>query len=249
MHRELGTILKSTSESAVAKLKNTFMKNLIAFAAVTLAVSLLGCQDTKEERTGLPDVSAFKKIGMEIPLETGIQWMEAFQQKYNPQGRLLYPDYSISGSRLETALTSINNLTGVAFHHATDDLGQHHFIVIPVDASLSLWTDIEGRLYIDANTNTIITREVAQTWSQRYEQANPEQIWFHFFGSNIFSEILQIPYFDNLEIEPAINILNLTPQLLLIVGQEDLLNIGGRYKTEDTKVYDASSPCPPCPVN
>jgi hypothetical protein len=225
------------------------MKNFIAFAAVMFAVSLLGCQDTKEEGTGLPDVSAFKKIGMEIPLETGIEWMNAFEQKYNPQGRELFPDYNISEGRLQVALASVTNLTGVAFHHATDDSGNHHFIAIPVDSSLSLWTQIEGRQYVDANTNTVISQEVARAWSQNYEQANPGQIWFHFFGSDIFTEIFEIPYFDKLEIEPAINILNLTPQLLLIVNQEDLLNIGGRYKTETTKVYDASSPCPPCPVN
>jgi hypothetical protein len=233
------------------------MKNLIALAAVTFAVSLLGCQDTKEERTGMPDVSAFKKIGMEIPLETGIEWMSAFEEKYNAQGRLLSPDYNVSDVVLESAFESVTSLTGVAFHHAIDEAGEHHFIVIPVDPSLSLWTNIEGREYIDANTSTVISKEVARAWAQNYEQANPGQIWFHFFGSNIFDEIFDLPYFHNLEIEPAISTLNLTPQLLLIINADDLVNtdsvdsvsIGGRYKTETTKVYDASSPCPPCPVN
>jgi len=224
------------------------MKNLIAFVAVTVAVSLLGCQDTKDER-GLPDVSAYKKVGMEIPVETGMQWMEAFQQKNNPSGRLLFPDYSVSDDLMETLLESVDNLVGVAFHHAIDASGEHHFIIIPVDGTLSLWNDIDGRLYVDANTNTTVSQETAREWAHTYELDNPGEIWFHFFGSDIFEEMTDLPFFHKIQIEPAINILNLTPQLLLIVSAEGILGLGGRVSTETTKVYDASNPCPPCPVN
>lgn len=224
------------------------MKNLVAFVAVAIAVSLLGCQDTREDR-GLPDVSAYKKVGMEIPLETGLQWMEAYQKKHNPQGRLLLPDYEVSDVLMEDLLESVNGLVGVAFHHAIDASGTHHFLVIPVDGTLSLWNNVEGRIYVDANTNTIISQETARTWAQNYETANPGQIWFHFFGSDIFDEMVALPFFNNVQIEPAINILNLTPQLLLIVSADGLLGLGGRQRTESSKVYDASNPCPPCPVN
>jgi len=78
--------------------------------------------------------------------------------------------------------------------------------------------------------------------------AYPDEVWFHFFGKDIFDEIAAIPYFTTLNIEPAINDQNSTPQLLLIIANEQT-NTGGRTNSYDeAMVYDASSPCPPCAV-
>ncbi len=38
-----------------------------------------------------------------------------------------------------------------------DDNGVHHFIVIPVTTSFDVWSQIPGRIYIDANNDTEIT--------------------------------------------------------------------------------------------
>jgi hypothetical protein len=223
------------------------MKNLFVFAAVFFAVSLLGCQDTKEENGSNPDLSTIKSIGMQIPNETGRLWIEAYNKKNNIAGRLFGSQYNVSAAQLQACLSSVSDLAGMTFHHAIDDAGMHHFIIVPVGGSLSVWSDIEGKIYLDANTNASITRDEAIAWTNNYKQENPDEIWFHLFGKNIFDEILTISYFENMEVVPALNILNLTPQLLLIIEDDTLLNIGGRTETE-SRTYDASSPCPPCPM-
>ena len=54
-----------------------------------------------------------------------------------------------------------------------------------------------------------------------------------------------LPYFNDVDIEPALNTLNLEPELLLIVWNESL-NLSGRTSAENATVYDASNACPPC---
>jgi hypothetical protein len=224
------------------------MKNLFVFATVFFGLSFLGCQDTREENNALPDASFHKSIGTEIPLETGLRWIDAYNNKQQAGGRVKTTLYTISSSQLGTLTTSLTGLIGVAFHHAIDDAGEHHFIVIPVDLTLSLWNPLFSRPYIDANTNTEIDRSVARQWTNNYKNAHPNGIWFHFFGSLIFQEISLIPYFTNLQIVQAINDQDLSPQLLLIV-EDETEDAGGRLNTSSTKVYDMSSPCPPCPMN
>jgi hypothetical protein len=232
------------------------MKKLLFFAIAYLGISLLGCQDGMDENQFLDrDLIHYRNIGEEIPVETGVRWIQAYRSREQKAGRveLLFTNYSVSASKLEQLLTSVDGITGVAFHYALDAFGQRHFILIPVDESLSLWESDDEKKYIDANTNTFISKQTAQTWTANYEAANPGEIWFHFFGSDIFDEILTISYFEDLLIEPALNDLNLSPQLLLIILNgggflDDLL--GGRAKEgEQGRVYDASSPCPPCAVH
>jgi hypothetical protein len=225
------------------------MKTLSALIVLFLAMSLLGCQDTNDApKAALQNVSAFRNIGHQIPLETGLRWMEAYNKKNSIQGRDETTGYFITASELQSGLQAIPNLTGVVFHHAIDDAGEHHFITIPIDESLSVWSYIPERKYIDANTNSEISAVTARLWALNYELAYPEEVWFHFFGKDIFDEIAAIPYFTTLNIEPAINDQNLTPQLLLIIANEQT-NTGGRTNGYDeAMVYDASSPCPPCAV-
>lgn len=223
------------------------MKNLFSFTVVFLAVSMLACQDTKDEPISvLHDVAYYKTIGTQIPVETGLRWMDIYDQKSDLSGRR-NPKYVVSANQLKTSLQSVENLTGVAFHHALDDNGAHHFIIIPVDESLSIWKSIPGRVYIDANTNTEISRSDARKWAKNYEEANADGIWFHFFGSNIFDDISTIPYFTKMNIRPAIKDLDLSAQLLLIIHKGNLGLSSGRLSSDDTVIYDASSPCPPCP--
>jgi hypothetical protein len=225
------------------------MKNLFASTVIFFAVSLMACQDTKEESVNnVRDITFYKNVGEQISVETGNRWMDAYNAKEVNQGRVnTTTSYAISASQLENLTESVSNLTGIAFHHALDDAGTHHFIAIPITESLSVWSPIPGRVLIDANTNTEISRSEARRWTQNYQDANPNKIWFHFFGTNIFDEITSISFFNSLTIEPAINDLNLTPQLLLIIT--DIAgSSNGRLTSDRTMVYDASSPCPPCGV-
>ena len=224
------------------------MKSYIVPTTIYFSLLLLACQDTGEDlKNASADVAFYKTIGEEIPFETGMQWMEFYKDKNSEQGRVALATYTISASRVEQMLQSVSNPAGVAFHYGKDWLGVKHIIAIPVDESLSLWSSIPGRVFVDANTGNVISQSLANTWAQNYKNAHPTGIWFHFFGQDIMDEITAIPFFNSIDIEPAINILNLTPQMLLIVWNEDL-NILGRTTEDEGRIFDASYPCPPCAV-
>jgi hypothetical protein len=222
------------------------MKNVFGFVIALVICSLLSCQDSKEElKTTPPDISHLKTVGMKIPAEAAVSWIEAHNER-NASARLDGLLYSVNSAELQLLLSSVDELVGVAFQYGLDENGVKHIIAIPVDQSLTLWSSISGRVYIDANTSTEISQSTAHAWALNYQTANPTAIWFHYFGGNIFDEIVSVSDFVGLNIVPALNILNLTPQLLLIVGNTE--SILGRVGTE-TSVYDASYPCPKCAVH
>jgi hypothetical protein len=222
------------------------MKNILAFLGLVCFASLLSCQDSKDEwRPATPDLSEYKSVGMRIPAETGARWIQAYNERTPQSTRLDGILYSISSAELQSVLNSVDKLVGVAFQYGIDDYGIRHILVVPVDETLRLWTDIEGRKYVDANTGLPITKGKAETWAKNFQAANPNAIWFHYFGRTIFDEILTTSDFVGLDIVPAINDLDLSPQLLLVVGNSTSLL--GRTSTE-TPVYDASYPCPKCEV-
>ena len=224
------------------------MKSPIAFILLFLTVSFLGCQDSREDLKTNSELDFYKTIGEEIPFQTGIDWIEFYHAQNNINGRTkLLTNYSVSESQLQTLMGSVAELVGVAFHYGTDSWGTKHIILIPVENSLTLWSTIAGRLYVDANTGNQISQSTAQAWATNYKNAHPSGIWFHFFGADIFDEIQALPYFESIDIEPGIDVLNLTPELLLIVWNDALLF--GRTKDEDGRMFDASNPCPPCSVH
>lgn len=223
------------------------MKSLIAFLSLFLAVSFLACQDTRDgvQTTGKADY--YRTVGEQIPFETGIDWIENYRTANNGESRTgTSSGYSVPASQLKELLASVSDVVGVAFHYGVDESGKTHIILVPVDPSLSLWTSIPGRIYVDANTGTAMSQSLAQTWTTSYENAHPSSIQFHFFGANIFDEIQAIPYFESIDVEQGIDLLNLTPELLLVVWNTGLLS--GRTAGEEATVYDASNPCPPCDV-
>jgi hypothetical protein len=227
------------------------MKSLILFIGLYFALSLLSCQDSREDiKIPASDHLAYKSVGQEIPFETGMRWIDLYKEKNNDQGRLISLGYEVSDNNLEALLHSVPDLNGVAFHYGLDASGRRHIMVIPIDGSLLVWASIPGRIILDANSNTVISQSTAQAWALNYQAAHPQEIWFHFFGANIFDEIVQIPYFDSIDIQPALSDLNLSPQLLLIIWSDPLDLLLGRGKESfNGKVYDASNPCPPCAVH
>jgi hypothetical protein len=225
------------------------MKKLLYVVVAYLGVSLLACQDGKVERDNiLANVEFYKNIGKRIPNETAVRWMELYQSRTSSTGRLGTSNYSVTAENMQSVLSSVSSLTGVAFHHALDETGKHHFILIPVDETLTVWTSIPGRKYFDANTDSEISQETARQWAANYETTHPGKVWFHYFGRAIFDEILSISFFQTLQIEPALSDLDLTPQLLLVITNGNTL-LTGRTEMDDAAVYDVSSPCPPCAVH
>ena len=224
------------------------MKRFIVVSALCVTFAFLGCQETKEdEKIPLAEKDLYKKIGEEIPFETGMEWIALYQGKNNAQGRTESDSgYHVPSAEMNQLLESVSDLTGVAFHYGIDEAGQNHIIVIPVDGSLDVWSSTGNKFVVDANTGTQISEEVALSWSNNFKQANPASIWFHFFGKDVFDEMRALPYYNNISIERAISSLDLTPQLLLVVWNEEQVSSSGRTQALFGSVYDASNAGPPC---
>jgi hypothetical protein len=213
-----------------------------AYFGFILIVSIfISCQDN---RVNSLSNSVDKNVGREIPVDVATRWKEFYRQR-NSTGRESSVVYSVTSSSLKTALMPENKI-GVAFHHSIDDSNVHHILLITVvKAAAGLW---DSPFIIDANTNTLIDNGTAKAWAERYQNSNPGQIWYHFFGLNIFNEIISNEYFNYFNIEPALND-NGDPQLLLWVWNNKSA-AGGRVNGyESPVVYDFSSPCPPCGSN
>lgn len=223
------------------------------YTILCVALYLVACQETKDDiKKPLSQNDLYRTIGEAIPFETGMEWIDNYKRKSSGQGRtesLL--GYSVSSGTMSALLASVNSPVGVAFHYGKDILGIKHIVIIPVDESMSLWSSIPERMYVDANTGMQISQSVAESWASAYKNANPGEIWFHFFGVDIFQDMAALPYFNSIDIEPGINTVELTPELLLVVWDDDLLGVDlplGRTQNEYGMVYDASNACPPCAV-
>ena len=225
------------------------MKRIIIVTGVLIAMSLLGCQEAKDVTSPLSEKDFYKTIGEQIPFETGMEWIKLYQKNRIAQGRTeTAPSYNVPAAQLKAVLQSTEELVGVAFHHAIDDTGQPHILVIPVDATLTLWSADSSRVLVDANTGLEITQEEASSWASNYKDQNPDEKWFHFFGKEVFEEMCALPYFSSMELEPAISSIDFTPQILLIVLNDDSSSSGRTAYDLMGVVYDASNACPPCAV-
>lgn len=227
-----------------------FMKKKSIVVTMTVLVgAFVSCHEPQEELNSMNSEKEFyKTIGEEIPFETGMEWIEYYQRHKASSGRTeLEEDYLVSSTRMNELLASTADLVGVAFHYGSDASGVKHIILIPVDGTLSLWSSIPGRIFVDANSGEQIDQNTANTWATNYKNAHPSDVWFHFFGKYIFDDMTSLPYFTSVDIEQGINTLELTPELLLIVWNEDL-NLLGRTSAQSSTVYDASNACPPCAV-
>lgn len=200
-----------------------------------LAAALISCHDVRD--TNPASVQKFDKtVGQQISLDIAMHWIDLYHQNTSDK-RNTAALYSINADHLEAIIPYAAD-AGLAFHHAIDDAGTYHILVIPVGSTLLF----DAPVLLDANTNTVIEESTARAWADNYKEANPEKIWYHFFGLDVFNEITQssFSYFD---IEPAINDAG-KPQLLLVVWPDSASN--GRTETASPKVYDFSNPCPPC---
>lgn len=222
------------------------MKKLIVLVTALVILSFLSCQDGKDEmKKNITDFSYHMNIGGQIPTETGLRWIDAYRTKTGGASRVTPSGFSIDKSELETVLASVESLIGVTLHHATDDNGAHHILIIPIDVALSAWSPSSAnRIIFDSNNNVQITSEEALKWTSNYKLENPDGVWSHFFGRKIFDEMMKVSYFETLEIEPSIKTEDSSPQLLLIINSEDEIQNGRTTSESETMIYDKSAPCP-----
>ena len=63
----------------------------VAFTSMAFAVALVSCQETKEEMNQpLAEKEYYKTIGEQIPLETGMEWIEITKRKTHPEAERNY---------------------------------------------------------------------------------------------------------------------------------------------------------------
>ena len=225
------------------------MKGSVVCATLCAALYLAGCQESREDiKAPLSQKDFYKTIGEAIPFETGMEWIDNYKRTASEHGRtegLL--GYSVSALEMDALLASITNPIGVSFNYGTDMLGIMHIVLAPVDDSMALWSSIPGRIFVDANTGTEISQSIAYTWASAYQNAHPDDVWFHFFGKDIFDDMAALPYFSDIDIERGVNTLELTPELLLVIWNSTA-TVGTGRTMEYATVYDASNACPPCAV-
>ena len=214
---------------------------------VCAPIAFAGCHETKEEvKSPLTQQDLYKAVGEEIPFETGMAWIEFHTRKESSKGRIeSLPACKIPAGQVKALLSSVNDLVGVAFHYAIDDFGASHILAIPVNESMQLWSLIPGRVILDANTGMEISQDLARSWAENFKASNPSEIWYHFFGKHVFDEMQALPYFESVDIEPATNSEDLSPELLLVIWNDAQISVGRTTATYGT-VYDASNACPPC---
>jgi hypothetical protein len=137
----------------------------------------------------------------------------------------------------------LENKIGIVFNHACDTNDDYHIVI----TSMVKNQDWENAMTIDANTATIVETETAKTWTRRYRDRNKNSIWYHFFGINLFDEILSSPSFSHIKIHQGLNEENEYQMLLFVYFGEK--SSEQRAAGGLVMVYDASNGCPPCETN
>lgn len=222
------------------------MNRFVVVCAVCITSLLAGCQEAKDLNNPISEKDVYKKIGEEIPFETGMEWIAYHRARNRDDARTeSVSPYYVPATQMNLLLGSVADLVGVAFHYAIDETGVTHILVIPVDMSLGVWSLVAGKIIIDANTGSAITPATASLWAGNYKAIKPESVWFHFFGKDIFDEMRALPYYNGVDIEPATNSTDLTPEMLLVIWNEQATSTG-RTQASNATVYDASNACPPC---
>ncbi|HEU5292621.1 MAG TPA: hypothetical protein VFU05_18360 [Cyclobacteriaceae bacterium] len=212
-------------------------KNSLPVIFICVLTLFLSCQN-EIHQTKKDNLSLIFNSGVGEPISAGIaaRWIE----RYNKQSAASRngQTYSVTQTHLEAMMRSTSGLVGFTFHHALDNSGEHHILIIPIDNTLRLWTSSSQRVLLDTNIDTEIDLNTARNWIDNYTATNPNSIRYHFFGADIFQQIVQSPGF---RIEEGTSD-ELIPQLLLIVQSNAENSSNGRTNSEDA--FDASARCP-----
>jgi hypothetical protein len=215
------------------------MKLISSSLLIIFIIVTVGCREASDDSARGQNLNA--TVGHEIPLETAERWIAKTKSSSSREGTT----YNITAPQLENLLQAVPSKIGIAFHHATDDNGVYHILLIPVAEQTDFWN---SPTIVDANTNSTVDNETAKAWAKRYKEANPGKVWYHFFGVNMFNEITSNLNFNYFNLAPALNDSDV-PQLVLLVWNNKQNSTGGRSKDEGPVAYDDSNRCPPCLFN
>ena len=208
------------------------MKNVVSY--LVLALILINCQEPKEN---LAENKFSKNVGQKIPIDVAERW--AARSRKNNRLSKTQEMGSISANTLRNLTASLNDYNGMIFHHALDDQGRYHTLLIPFLEGVPLWNTMQ---IVDAENDSPVEADLARDWAENYIDQNPHGIWSHFFGSHIFNTILSRTTFERMDLVHGSNDSN-QPQILLYVIYSEVTQ-NGRSGGETVEVYDMSSPCP-----
>lgn len=218
------------------------MKARLLAVGLYVFILMISCDPSQEINPSDAELDRYKEVGEQIPFSVGMRWMDFFRSQ-RTGARVSALPMTLSASEVNKHLSSPETL-GFAFHYAYDEFDQLRLLVIPVNHSLNLWSDFTGKEIIDATTGLAVPKDLAKSWAAAYRHVNPNEVYFHFFGTGVFAEMTKLPFFREVEIAFATDDSSLKPQLLLIIWNDE--TEAGRSASDAAVVYDASSPCPPC---
>lgn len=214
------------------------MKKFFVVTALTLA--MLSCQESKEASQKLPK-RYDRSVGEQIPLEVARRWANNFSQAHS-SGRQ-ESSFSVDAQILSSLLGSIEEKLGVILHHGVDETNTNHLLVFTMGADGELF---KGDI-LDASTGSFINENTARKWAATYVSLHPGTPWYHFFGSDIFSEIQSNKAFEYLDIVRGLNERDEEQVLLFVYNTRGIES--GRIEGNSVQVYDVSQSCPPCSAN
>jgi hypothetical protein len=200
------------------------------FKSVLFALLMYSCQ--LDHESSKPELKFSSTVGSLIDLDLATRWMKRYDASAAKE-----QSYSVSLNNFKSLMGTTNKV-GIALHYAKDDANTQHILLIPVSETEVLYN---SSVILDANGDQVISSGIAKTWIENFKSSSSDAIWYHYFGIQIFDEILATN-FSRFEISPAINDEG-EGQLLLLVWPA----VNGRTKDGSPLVYDMSNPCPPCP--
>jgi hypothetical protein len=204
------------------------------FALLIIICVLLGCQDSAKPLSDKKE--SLREVGSIIEREDADRWRSQFELKSSASRQ--QSSFVITKASVQELVNSLDDYDGIYFHHAIEG-DKRHILVVPYKDGQSLWNT---SVVIDANSDTVVDAANSSRWAENYVSQNPDGPWSHFFGRNVFEEILSNEAFYEMEIVPAINDASL-PQLLLYVSYLSR-GTNGRAQAQ-VDVYDHSNQCPP----
>lgn len=211
----------------------------ILFAVVS-TILFVACHDSKDNAAQKLPKRFDSSVGGQIPLNLAYSWVKNFGGSITT-GREQSP-YSFSAATLSQFLVASEG-PGIVFHHATDENHVHHILMCSIADDGSLFqSDI-----LDLSAGVLVDATTAERWAKRYADAHATTPWYHFFGNDIFEEILSNEAFEYVNVVRALSDDDQEQVLLFVYNTGEIS--GGRSEGQDVTVYDISSPCPPCSIN
>jgi hypothetical protein len=85
--------------------------------------------------------------------------------------------------------------------------------------------------------------ETARAWVARHAEVSPDQVRYHFYGREMFDEIMADPSFAQLDVTPALDDEG-RAQLVLMARSGDG-DASARPRSGEPTPYDTGLACPP----